>query len=292
MNQKLPTIHFKNIRNHLGFEIQTLEYIYNHEQIEDYKKFHLIEFYIVILITEGYGEHLINFKSYSYKKGSLLFVAKSQVHAFVPNTSAKGYIIFFDENFLNQNQITFNDLSYSYPFNFGLYDRILQIEEHQKSVFSLFDYLYLEYQLPLNSNTEEILQCLLRALLLKTKSSNTNNDSIIESSKSSITQEFIKFQQLLNQNIQIRNANFYCDKLHISYDRLNSITKKLTGKTIKNYIDKNLEIKAKQLLTTGSSNISEIAFKLGFKETTNFTKFFKRQSKMSPSKFIKSVKKD
>lgn len=181
-------------------------------------------------------------------------------------------------------------MSYSYPFNFGLFDRVLQIEQHQDIFTSLFDYIYLEYTLPLKSNSEEILQCLLRAVLLKIKSYHQNVDqrdiTIIDSSK----RIFIQFQLLLDKNINIRNVNFFSEKLNRSYRSLNEISKKLTGETIKKYIDKNLIHTAKQNLSVRSQNISEIAYQLGFEETTNFTKFFKKQTDQSPSEFLKSLK--
>ncbi len=88
----------------------------------------------------------------------------------------------------------------------------------------------------------------------------------------------------------MRNANFFCEKLKISYRSLNEISKKLTGETIKKYIDKNLILTAKQHLSVGNRNISEIAYQLGFEETTNFSKFFKKQTNRAPSEFLKSLK--
>jgi AraC-like DNA-binding protein len=41
----------------------------------------------------------------------------------------------------------------------------------------------------------------------------------------------------------------------------------------------------KELLFTGG-DISETAFKLGFSELSNFTRFFKKQTGLAPSKFV------
>lgn len=290
MKNDYSTLQFENSQNHLGFEIRTLDYIYNNEHIEEFERPHQIKFYCIIYIVQGSGEHNINFKSYKFQKGSILFVSKNQIQAFKKSLSAKGYVILFDEEFLNQNQIKFNDLSYSYPFNFGLFDRVLQVDRHQEIFTSLFDYIYLEYSLPLKSNSEEILQCLLRTVLLKIKSYHQDIDQkdldIIDSSK----RIFIQFQLLLDQNIDIRNVNFFCENLKIPYRSLNEISKKLTGETIKKYIDKNLILTAKQYLSVGNRNISEIAYQLGFDETTNFSKFFKKQTNYAPSEFLKSLK--
>lgn len=132
----------------------------------------------------------------------------------------------------------------------------------------------------------EILQCLLRVVLLKVKvyadQSGFKNNEV---SKSGVT-VFIKFQKLLEQqDICSRNAVDFCQNLGVSYKYLNTLCKELTGKTIKAYIDDNFILKSKRELTYSNSNISEIAFSFGFEEVTNFTKYFKKHTNQSPSEF-------
>lgn len=287
---QLFKVKFNNSQNNLGFEIRSLESIYKLPNFDTFESSHQITFYCIILITHGKGEHQINFNSYNFSKGSLFFVSRNQVQAFRHSKSAKGYVVLFNEDFLNQNQLKFNDLSYSYPFNFGLYNTYLQVGNRFNQLNDLFNYIYQEYKSPVKEETEELLQCLLRSILLKIKSNSKKellrNSTLNNSSKL----VFIQFQQLLDKNIGIRNANFFCRELKISYNQLNNILKKETGYTIKVFIDKNLMLKAKQLLLLSRHNISEIAILLGFNEATNFTKFFKNLANKSPSEFQKSLK--
>lgn len=288
--QHLSEVQFKNNQNNLGFEIRSLESIYNLSNFYEFEKPHQITFYCIILITQGNGKQEINFNSYEFAKGALFLIAKNQVLAFKHNKSSKGYIVLFSEDFLNQNQLKFNDLSYSYPFNFGSYNTHLQIEDYFNQITDLFNYIYKEYKTPVTEETEELMQCLLRAILLKIKSYNKKERFRNSSLNNPDVNIFIQFQQLLDKNVAIRNANFYCKKLQISYNKLNNILKKETGYTIKAFIDKNLILKAKQQLLLGKHNISEIAILLGFNETTNFTKFFKNQVCQSPSEFRRKLK--
>lgn len=289
MKENYSKVHFENSQNHFGFEIRDLDYIYKHPKREQIQQAHQIDFYIIIYITEGYGTHNIDFKQYPYRKGSVLFIAKNQVHAFIFNNRAKGYVLIFTEEFLNQNQIRFNDLSFTYPFNFALYHSVLQIDQYHENFLSLFEFIYQEYNPPILDSSEEILQCLLRTVLLKIRSYNDDFEPATKNISKSSTETFIRFQQLLDQHINKRNANFYCDKLGISYKVLNDTSKELTGITIKKFIDKNLMIKAKQRLSLGNLNIAEISYLLGFEEATNFTKFFKKQTNLSPSEFQKEL---
>jgi AraC-like DNA-binding protein len=47
---------------------------------------------------------------------------------------------------------------------------------------------------------------------------------------------------------------------------------------------------AKRLLVNSNLTSSEIAYELGFDEPTNFTKFFQKKEKISPSMFRKEHK--
>jgi AraC family transcriptional regulator, transcriptional activator of pobA len=290
MNQNYPNIPFVNAQNKLGFEIVRLEKFLKYGAKQVIELIHRPSFYCIILITHGNGEHIINFQTFQYQQGSLIFIAKNQLHAFKINKNAQGFVLMFDEDFLNRNQLRFSDLSYSYPFNFDIYQPVIETGTQYDSFATYFDYVFREYQEPVNNHTDEILQCLLRALLLKIKmlSSPSRNRMLSLDKKSKNT--FIQFQQLLEKYYESnRNASFYCDQLSVSFKTLNNICKELTGKTIKKFIDEILSLKAKQYLTVDNNNISEVSYRLGFDETTNFTKFFRKHTSMSPSEFQKNM---
>ncbi len=63
--------------------------------------------------------------------------------------------------------------------------------------------------------------------------------------------------------------------------------RKVTGKTFKRFIlEKRLEL-AKFMLLNTEKRVSEIASKLGYSDTSNFTHFFKRLTGMSPAEYKK-----
>ena len=153
----------------------------------------------------------------------------------------------------------------------------------------LVNYIDDEYKQPGSEERQEILQCLLRTFLLKIRVHNRQYVSIIQNDK---TELFIRFQSLLTQNISSsRNAKDYCIWLNVSYKKLNNICKELTNKPLKVFIDSFLILKAKQYLTDGDKNVSEVAYLLGFDEATNFTKYFTKHSSLNPSTFQSSLKK-
>jgi AraC-like DNA-binding protein len=79
----------------------------------------------------------------------------------------------------------------------------------------------------------------------------------------------------------------YCaDQLNLSPNYLGDLLKQETGKSAIDHIHYHLIERAKSLLLTSSSSISEIAYELGFEHRQNFSKLFKNKTGMSPKAFM------
>lgn len=279
---------FKEEVESVGFEIMKLSQFFTEQKFDEIAIPHKIHFYLILFITEGIGEHVIDFKTYKYGKGSILFVEQNQVHAWKKAENVKGFLVLFTQEYLFNNQVKFQDISYSFPYNNSLYDPIIKLsEEHYEPFHALISYLFLEYYLEDSLVKQEILQNLLRTTLLKIRSYPTKEHKDIDSEDKDL---FIRFQKLLEKRVHLtRNATDYCTELNVPYRKLNQTCKTLTNKTIKQFIDELLIIKAKRLLSEKDNNISQTAYSIGFNEVTNFTKFFKKHSNQTPKSFIKSI---
>ena len=67
--------------------------------------------------------------------------------------------------------------------------------------------------------------------------------------------------------------------------------KKLSGKPFTKFVNEYRVVHACKLLTEEESSISEICFESGFKNVSNFNKFFKQITGKSPSEYRKDIKK-
>ena len=286
---KIPVYNFRADYEKLGFEILPLEKFLKEDQSSKAIP-HKLQFYNIVLITEGTGKHIIDFKTYPYKKGTLLFIGKGQVHAWSPTSKSKGYIILFTEAFLYKNQIQFNDLSYAYPYNSILYDPYIDTLKNKDfaTLSLLTSLLQQEYTVAENELQEEVLQCLLRVLLLKIQADSKKLEPLNAVGK----ELFIGFQKLLDKDITTtRNTQDYCNQLNTSYHKLNEVVKQATRKTIKTFIDETLLLHSKRLLADRSKNVNEVSYDLGFDEPSNFIKFFKKYMGKTPKQFADSITK-
>lgn len=262
-----------------GFEIITLDKLLGKYDLTSHymTKPHRIKFYNILYFTSGDDYHYVDFKKYQVKKGSLIFLNKDQIHSFSKTANYKGYIILFTDKFLSRNLINIQKVFYNILSKPYILDNCFEEFE------TIFKQLINEYEDTNNLFKEKIFVSLFNYLILKSEKllSNEINDNQNEK----YLTIFEEFTNLLHENYRLsRNVNFYAEKLSISPKHLNTLCRKFLNLSAKNTIDNFVVLEAKRELISNSP-IKEIAYKLGFLETTNFVKYFKKQTNISPSKF-------
>ena len=85
--------------------------------------------------------------------------------------------------------------------------------------------------------------------------------------------------------IEQREVPFYAQRLRLSERSANELAKKVTGKTIKQLIQERLILEIKREIAADKITFKEMAFKLQFNEASYFSRFFKKQTGMSPEEY-------
>jgi len=286
--KEIPNIpFFKTSKAEIEFEIFTLNSLFSRKNKLHFSldKPHKVEFYHILFITKGTGEHFIDFQKYKYYEGSIFFISKGQVHAFEVYPDRDGFVILFTEAFLSTNLIHSDILSLSILYNYHLHSPIMQPEETGKTNFvRIIKEIYDEYNSPDGFAKEEMLRLLLKLILLKAE--RVKNTLIPQAKNSEFFIKFGIFRNMLeNRFTKTRNAKEYAEKMNISYKHLNEICKSLAGNTAKEFIDNFVILEIKKHLATSDISIKELTYELGFDEPTNFVKYFKKHTLQSPSQF-------
>ena len=288
ISTKIPELNYFN-RDDKSFEFNIIS---NHDiltadlQPDDYPfRPHRIHFYAILFILNGEGKHFIDFKSYDYRKGSIIFISKEQVQAFEQNKNRDAYFLIFTENFLERASIGSNLMQHLSLYNYHLYPPVINLKDEEMDAFSdLVLRIKKEYHAPDDQLTEEIIHSSLKIFLCMAERIRKKNRA--DETVSKYQEEFIVFQKLLSKNmLQNRRVEFYASEMNISSKKLNRITKELMNQSAKTYINQILIIEIKRLLMNTSYNIKEISYQTGFEDPTNFVKFFKKQSGMTPIEF-------
>ncbi len=290
---QIPEVNFQN-RQKKAFEFEIVsnkEFLVNHPP-EDHDPFrpHRLQYYAIIFVEKGQGYHFIDFKRYPYKEGSIIFVAKDQVHAFEKNMDRAASFLLFTEKFLERSSLGSNLMHHLTLYNYQLYAPVLQLPNKKliNIITTLVNQIEAEFLTTDDFATEEIIQSALKILLCMAERVRKSN--IIISPSSLYYKDFLNFQALLKKHLfETRQVKFYADKMMISTKKLNRITKEMKSQAAKNYINDLLIMEIKRLLTNTALSIKEISYKTGFEEPTNFVKYFKKYTNLTPVEFRKQI---
>jgi AraC family transcriptional regulator, transcriptional activator of pobA len=257
----------------LQFEIYSL-HDYLIKNVGHTEKPHIHSFYQIIWFTKGKGKHFVDFNEYEVSENKMFFISKNQIHYFDNKINYEGVIIHFNEIFLIDNE---NDIDIFLKYNiFNDFESepVFTIQKDTIENFSnLISQLKHEIATPNNFAHKDFLKHLLN-LSVKNQSHLT----------------FIKFRQLLETNFrQVHTVSEYANLLNTSSKTLTNHTKEIVHKTPLEIINDRIVLEARRLLSHSSFNINEIGFQLGYEDPSYFVKFFKRQTKKSPSDFRKAI---
>ena len=288
VDKNIPEISFQSIHNK-SFEFQIVgnrEILTNQiPNRPDPFRPHRIHFYAILFILEGEGKHFIDFKTYDYKKGSLIFISKEQVQAFEKNEAREASFLLFTENFIERGSLNSSLMQQLSLYNYHLYPPVIQLKENEIASFeNLVKRIKEEYEAPDDNLTEEIIQSSLKIFLGMAERIRKKNRAMFTPSK--YQSEFIDFQKLLNEKLfSTRQVQFYAKQMGMSTKKLNRITQEVTNKPAKSYISDILILEIKRFLINTSLSIKEISYKTGFEDPTNFVKFFKKYAGSTPIDF-------
>lgn len=282
----IPLLNFRP-RHSLSVELEItdLNELYERasELEHDLSMPHRVRFYHIIYIAEGTGSHFIDFNYYPYQSGSFVFISKDQVHAFDVKNCPQGKAIFFTQNFLDSTNVnirmpffTSNLISLNRP--------VLSVENRLKSSFETL-LREIDQELNCDNCNSLIAQFLFSALLLKLdreRPSSHFDDQLTEHQ----AVRFLQFMDLVEENFATnRDASTYAQMMHTTYKSLNQICKLACNQTPKQLIDFHTILEAKRRLVIEKVQINQLAYDLDFDEVSNFIKYFKRHTLLTPAQF-------
>ncbi|MEM6864372.1 MAG: helix-turn-helix domain-containing protein [Bacteroidota bacterium] len=269
----------------IGFQWFKLEDIYSRRIRTSVDPFvsHRIKYFTLLLLTEGEASHQVDFITYTLEKGYCLFISHERIHKFNKSSTGRGYVMNFTEDFMMRNfsQSAFSKISFlsNYVLNPAMFKDFGDIE-------LFITALKRELALDLGIIKENLVASMLTVFLLKAQ---LHAGHSVKSYHGDFG-TFSKFQYLVSMyHRESRSAKHYASLLNLSYKKLNKLSKVFTESTAKDYINDYTILEAKRSLAATNMSIKEMAFEYGFKEATNFIKFFKNATGDTPMKFRETI---
>ncbi|XCF05406.1 helix-turn-helix transcriptional regulator [Tamlana crocina] len=229
----------------------------------------------LVFFTKGSGFHYLDAQPFEIKPPIAFLIHNDQVHHWNIDSVPEGFVIIIKESFLER--ITDNAVGFQLSLLKDL--ELINIDEKDQALPLLFEALC--FEMKQDQVNQEFLESALKAVLSKLISYSKHKISI---NKTSVEHMFL---ELLSQKLK-NNVTFYAEQLHTTSQNLNATCQKSFQKSASDVIAEFIIKEVKRQLLYTTKNISDIAFDLGFKDTSNFTKFFKRHTGMTPLNFKKN----
>ncbi|NDV67103.1 AraC family transcriptional regulator [Bacteroides sp. 224] len=253
--------------------------IFNLQEADDsiFENYQRYDFYQVVWFTKVTGDntYFIDFREYKIEDNQIVIVFPGQIDM-LDVQGKEGYLFaIHNENFFNINQHLQSDYLNGYSSNV-----FISVDNQTKEILhKLMELILQEYN---DSNRITLMESYMEAFLFHVSSLFESNEKIKNKSDEAVA-ELMRY--IDTYFISERETDFYADKLGVSNRKLNELSIKGTGKTIKQHLQERLILEIKKEIRLKTKSLKEIAFDLGFSEPAYFTRFFKQQTGMTPSEF-------
>lgn len=248
---------------------------------------HRHSFFQILWFKES-GRHYIDYKVNSHPKNSLFLINQNQVHYFCPESSNEGCLFHFNDSFIAKLKPEILARFSISIFN-EIGDSHINLTEDQVEVVNRITNAIqgeTEYK---NENYSEIVFHQFLSLLYYIERIKKEQTQLDINANSDFT-KIVQFKKLVMKNIdQSLSIDYYADQMNISTKKLTKLTKQFIHTTPGNLIKDMKILEAKRILSNQSISIKEVAYALGFDQPTYFTKFFKKETQLTPKKFQQSI---
>ncbi|MFN8346998.1 MAG: helix-turn-helix domain-containing protein [Spirosomataceae bacterium] len=242
-----------------------------------------ITVYSFFFLTKGVSSRSTGLDTYDFGENTFYFTPAHQIttHKFV-RRDVEGFYCHFSIELLAR-YIPAKELFVEFPFlQFNAYPLVVINEAAKKNVTFLLERLLSEYKAE-NECRTDILRSYLLSLFTELKPFAEACKPKTVNAASHITEEFKKvLTKHICEKLKITD---YAEMLHVSPNHLNKCVKTTTGKSAHDLLNEMLLLEAKVLLKQTNHNITEIAYKIGKNEVTDFVRFFKAQTGLRPTEY-------
>jgi len=245
---------------------------------------HKHDFYFLLAVEKGKGIHEIDFVSYDVDDNTVFILRPGQVHQLRLEAGCTGYLLEFDNSFYQpKNSITEHKWKKATGTNYCQVEaiRFKKLLAYLSNSFNEYDLKQEGYNEAIKANMDLFFIEFVRQ---------SQNPNQLSTGITTYTQErYEELLRLLETNItQVKGVSEYAELLNLSVYQLNSITKASVGKTTAELINQQIILEAKRYLLATPNQIKDIAWHLGYEDTSYFIRFFKNHTGYSPEVFRKN----
>jgi AraC family transcriptional activator of pobA len=277
---KIPLFHLASGRKQVDERIGV-----SYQQLSQHVPFrhvpHRHDFYHIIWVESGMDMFVGDEKRYRIEPGTVIFVPPGQVHAWEPQESLNGYILSFEPALLfsqyNRPSRLLHELA---QWSTAANDKSPVAEDTRGALRQRFEDLAREF----SGNGEfrdEMLRAQITELLIFLHRIFVGPAAM--ESQGHLAPLTGRFLSLLEKSEgKLYRTDHYLSELLVSARALTTAVLSETGKSPSVWIRDRTLLEARRLLTYTDLTVSEIAYRLNFRNVSYFVRFYRRLTGMSP----------
>jgi AraC family transcriptional activator of pobA len=250
------------------------------------QELHRHDFFYILILKKGTGTHTIDFTSYKICDHSIFVLRPGQVHQLELKAGSTGYLMQFKTGFYS-----FQHKSSQQLMRKASNKNFYRLEARGfKKILLVLNSVFQEYT-EKQEGCLEVIQANLDIFFVELVRHNKNNKSAIDEVSLYIHERLEEFLELLEKDVsKHKQVSHYTDKMNLSSYQLNAVTKTALGKTCSDIINEYIILEARRYLLASSNQVSQIAYYLGYEDTSYFIRFFKKHTGYSPDAFRNNFK--
>lgn len=239
--------------------------------------------------TEGETSLTSNLQEFRLKKDSLFIFSPKHILQVQSNNRFKAHLIVIAPDLLKRINI---DTKRMMPLflQFGSLPCMELTQAESQSLRSFISMVEQELKGSETDFSSEIIGGLIAATIYKVGDILTHyltEHPEVDSPIHNRAEEYFRqFTELLGEHYKHeRSVGFYARQLCITPKYLTTLIKRISGKSVSEWIDNYVILEAKTLLKYSNMSVQEIAYYLNFPNQSFFGSYFKRNAGMSPSQY-------
>lgn len=274
----VSVFNFSNIKNHA----------------DELSKNFVLNFYC-IAIKKGFTRKLKYGQNYyDFDEGVMSFISPGQVLSKPGDDESplSGCCLIFHPDFIAGYPLARNIKNYGF-FSYALNEALHLSDKEEAMITTIMENIKQEYQSTIDNYSQDVIISQIELLLNYSNRfynrqfitrKNANDNLLIK--LEGILSEYFRSEKV--QELGLPTVQYISGQLNVSSHYLSDMLRNLTGQSTQQHIHNKLIEKAKEILSTTSLSVSEIAYQLGFEYPQSFNKLFKSKTNVSPLEFRQS----
>lgn len=245
------------------------------------------DFHVLIYVTAGRYRHMVDFDMFDCSPGSLLTLQPGQVHRFGNLTGWKGWLLIFRSDLAQPREagIRLDELELFGQVE-GLPTHLRLMGDVRHAVTESVERMAIDAELPgAGPAVNAMLRSQLHTLLIRLHLAHAGakQDERLEAGA---LKRFRRYRTTIEREYRRwHSVAQYAKHLGYSQRSLSRATIEVAEMSAKSMLTQRIVLEAKRLLAHSTLPVAAISDELGIDEATNFVKFFRRETGMTPGVF-------